>query len=345
VARLVAPDGDLAEARAGDAVTLVLEDERDVSRGDVLAAAAAPCQVADQFEAQLVWLHERPLVPGRTYRARIHTKGAGATITALKWKLDVDTGARLAARTLGLNEIAAVNVAFDQPVAFAPYAACPGLGAFILVDRLTEETVGAGMIGFALRRAGNIHWQPSRVEAAERAAAMGQRPCCVWLTGLSGAGKSTIAGLLEQRVLAAGGHPYVLDGDNLRHGLNKDLGFTAADRVENMRRVAEVARLMVDAGLVVIASLISPFRAERDWARSRFGPGQFLEVLVTAPFEVCAERDPKGLYAKALRGELPNFTGVDSPYEAPVAPELVLDTTALDPEACVDRLMSYMGWA
>ncbi len=343
VARLVSPAGDLPEARAGDAVMLTLEDERDVSRGDVLVAADAPCQVADQFEASLVWLSENALVPGRSYRARIHTKAANASVTQLRWRLDVNTGAKLAAKTLDLNEIAEVTLSFDQPIAFEPYAACPDLGAFILVDRQTEETVGAGMIRYALRRADNVHWQALSVDAAARSAALGQTPRCIWLTGLSGAGKSTIASLLEQRLHAEGRHTYVLDGDNVRHGLNRDLGFTPEDRVENIRRVAEVARLMVDAGLVVIVSFISPYQAERDWARSLFAPGRFVEVYVDTPFDVCAERDPKGLYAKAKRGELPNFTGLDSAYEPPATPDVTLDTTALAAEACVERLLRHLG--
>ena len=342
VARLVAPGGDLAEASAGDAVMLTLAHERDVSRGDVLVAADAPCEVADQFDASLVWLHDTPLAPGRSYRVRLHTKGALASVTQLKWRLDVNTGARLACKALGLNEIAEVTLAFDQPVAFEPYADRPELGAFILIDRQTEETVGAGMIRFALRRASNIHWQVTQVDAAARAASLGQVPRCIWLTGLSGAGKSTIASLLEQRLHAEGRHTYVLDGDNLRHGLNRDLGFTTADRVENIRRVAEVARLMVDAGLIVIVSFISPFRAERAWARALFTPGRFVEVFVDAPFALCAERDPKGLYAKALRGELPNFTGLDSAYEAPEAPDLVLSTAGQPADACVARLHQFL---
>jgi bifunctional enzyme CysN/CysC len=343
VARLVSFDGDLSEAVVGDAVTITLEDERDISRGDVIVALDAPCQVADQFDASLVWLHEAALVPGRSYQVRLHTKSAHASVSQLKWRLDVNTGAKLACKSLAMNEIAEVTLAFDRAVAFAPYSECAEMGAFILIDRQSEETVGAGMIRFALRRANNVHWQSLAVDGPARAQLMQQTPRCIWLTGLSGAGKSTLASLLEQRLFAQGRHTYVLDGDNVRHGLNRDLGFTPADRVENIRRVAEVARLMVDAGLVVIVSFISPYRAERDWARSRFEPGQFVEVFVDTPFDVCAARDPKGLYAKARRGELPNFTGIDSEYEAPLTPDLVLPTAELSEVACVERLLMHLG--
>jgi bifunctional enzyme CysN/CysC len=340
VARIVGFRDDLAMAAAGEATLLTLADERDVGRGDVLAAG--PCEVADQVEASLVWLGEAAMVPGRSYRVRLHHHEGTASVTQLKWRLDVETGAHLAARTLACNEIGLAQVAFDRPVAFTSYEACRALGAFVLIDRLTAQTVGAGMIRFGLRRAANLAWQDLAVDQAQRAAALGQRPRCIWLTGLSGAGKSTIANMLEQRLHAAGRHTYVLDGDNVRHGLNKDLGFTAADRVENVRRLAEVARLMVDAGLIVLVSAISPFRAERDWARSRFAPGEFVEVHVATPLEACEARDPKGLYAKARRGELANFTGIDSTYEPPSEPEIVLDAGVLSPEACVERLLALI---
>lgn len=343
IERIVTMDGDLASAGAGAAVTVTLSDERDVSRGDVLVAESAPCQVADQFEAKLIWFSETALMPGRQYYARLHTQQVGATVTALKWRLDVNTGAKLAARTLTMNEIATATLSFDRPVAFEPYAECPGLGAFILIDRFTHETVGAGMIDMALRRSSNLHWQSLSVAQAARAAIKHQTPRCIWLTGLSGAGKSTIASALEAALHAEGKHTYVLDGDNVRHGLNRDLGFTEADRVENIRRVAEVARLMVDAGLVVIVSFISPFRAEREMARGLFAPGAFVEVFVDTPIEVCAERDPKGLYAKARRGELKNFTGVDSAYEAPEAPDVVLKTAEASVADCVRQVLSQLG--
>jgi bifunctional enzyme CysN/CysC len=342
VARIVTMDGDLPVAHAGQAVTLTFEDERDVSRGDVIVGDQAPSAVADQFEARLVWLNPAALVPGRGYYARVHTQRVGATVTRLKWRLDVNTGAQLAAKTLQMNEIASVALSFDRPVAFEPYADCPGLGAFVLVDRFTHETVGAGMIDFALRRSANVAWQDLSVDQAARAAIKHQTPACVWLTGLSGAGKSTIADALERRLHAAGRHTYLLDGDNLRHGLNRDLGFTEADRVENVRRIAEVARLMVDAGLIVIVSAISPYRSERDAARARFAPGEFVEVHVSTPLSVCAERDPKGLYAKARRGELVGFTGVDAPYEAPERPELALSTSELPIDDCVERILAAL---
>ncbi|MDB5099259.1 MAG: cysC [Cyanobacteria bacterium RYN_339] len=339
VDRIVGFERDLDVARAGEAVLLTLVEDRDVGRGDVLAAAG---EVADQFEAMVVWLGQAPLVPGRSYHVRLHNHEGAASIGQLKWRLDVESGAQLAAKTLAANDIGAVTVAFDRPAAFAPYAASRVLGAFVLIDRLTAQTVGAGMIRFGLRRSANLAWQALAVDQAARAALMGQTPCCLWLTGLSGAGKSTLANGLEQRLHAAGRHTYVLDGDNVRHGLNRDLGFTAADRVENVRRLAEVARLMVDAGLIVIVAAISPFRAEREWARALFAPGQFLEVHVATPLEACAERDPKGLYAKAQRGELTNFTGLDSPYEPPQAPELVVDAAASAPEACVAAVLALL---
>ncbi|HEY9721843.1 MAG TPA: sulfate adenylyltransferase subunit CysN [Oscillatoriaceae cyanobacterium] len=343
VSRIVTLDGDLPVAHAGQAVTLTLEDERDIIRGDVLAAGQDPCGVADQFEAQLIWFHENPLLPGRPYDVLVHTRAAIARVMQLKWRLDVNNGAHLAAKTLGMNEIATVTLSLDRPVAFEPYAACPAMGAFILVDRVTRETVGAGMLTHALRRASNLHWQALSVDQSARAAQKSQKPRCIWLTGLSGAGKSTIANLLEQRLHASGRHTYVLDGDNVRHGLNRDLGFTEADRVENVRRMAEVAALMVDAGLIVIVSAISPYRSERTFARGRLGEGQFVEVFVDTPLEVCAARDPKGLYAKAKRGEIKNFTGIDSAYEAPETPEVVLEPGSATPEACVEKLLAWLA--
>ncbi len=326
VARIVAMDGDLAQAVAGQSVALTLDTEIDISRGDVLSAATAPAEVADQFECTLVWMTDEPLLPGRAYKLKIGARTVGATVTAIKYEVQVNTLEHLAATQLALNGIAVCNLALDAPVPFDAYRQVQGTGGFILIDRLSLHTVGAGMLHFALRRAHNIALQPLDVDRVARAASLGQIPRCVWLTGLSGAGKSTLANRLQSTLHAQGRHVYVLDGDNLRHGLNRDLGFTAADRVENVRRVAEVARLMVDAGLIVIVSLISPFRAERRLARERFAPGEFIEVFVDAPLDECERRDTKGLYAKARRGELKNFTGIDSAYEPPEAPELRLDT-------------------
>jgi len=336
-------DGELDEACEGQSVTLILADEIDVSRGDVLAEASAPIEAADQFEAQLLWMNSHEMVPGRVYTMKMHTRQAGATITGIKYRVDVNSGAHLAAKSLAMNEIAVVNLSLDRAVAFEPYGVNRALGAFILIDRLTRETVGAGMIDFALRRASNIHWQALELNKAARASLMRQRPRCLWFTGLPGSGKSTIANLLDKRLHAAGRHTYVIDGDNVRHGLNRDLGFTEADRVENIRRVAEVARLMVDAGLIVMVCLISPYRGERRFARSLFQPGEFLEVFVETPLDICEQRDPKGLYGKARAGKLKNFTGLDSPYEAPEHPEITIRTQELAPLQAVERLLEAVA--
>jgi len=342
VARIVTMDGDLDRAVAGQSVTLTLEDEVDVSRGDVLAAADSPPAVADQFETTLIWMADEPMLPGRPYWMKIGTRQVSASITEPKYKVNVNTLEHLAARKLGLNEIGVCNVSLDHAVAFDPYDENRDTGGFILIDRLTNATVGAGLIHFALRRSQNIHWQAVDIHKASRAAQKGQKPCVLWFTGLSGAGKSTIANLVEKQLYALGRHTYLLDGDNVRHGLNRDLGFTDADRVENIRRVAEVSKLMVDAGLIVLVSFISPFRAERRMARALFGEGEFLEVYVDTPLAVAEERDVKGLYAKARRGELKNFTGIDSPYEPPEQPEVHIDTGRTTPEdaagAIVDGL-------
>jgi bifunctional enzyme CysN/CysC len=349
VARVVVADTDLSlrdlpGASTGQTVTLTLRDEIDASRGDLIAAANQPPEVADQFAAHLLWLDDAPLLPGRRYWLKLATRTVGAQVTEIKHRVDINSQEPLAAKRLELNEVGYCNLSLDAPVAFEPFADNPRLGGFILIDRLSNATAAAGTLDFALRRAANIHWQALSVDKAARAASKGQVPRCVWFTGLSGAGKSTVANLVEKRLHALGHHTYLLDGDNVRHGLNKDLGFTDEDRVENIRRVAEVARLMVDAGLIVLVSFISPFRSERRLARDLFAPGEFIEAFVDAPIEVAEQRDVKGLYAKARAGRIPNFTGIDSPYEPPESPELHLDTVAQSPDALaqivVDRVLA-----
>jgi bifunctional enzyme CysN/CysC len=342
VARIVGPRGDLERAVAGQSVTLTLTDEIDVSRGDVVAAAGQAPAIADQFQATVIWMHEEPMLPGRPYLMKIGTRTVGASITSPRYKINVNTLEHLAAKQLELNEIGVCNLSLDQPVPFDPYEQNRDTGGFVLIDRLTNDTLGAGLIHFALRRSDNIHWQALDVNKGARAKLKGQRACILWFTGLSGAGKSTIANLIERRLLALGRHTYVLDGDNVRHGLNKDLGFTDVDRVENIRRVAEVARLMMDAGLIVIVSFISPFRAERRMARELVAPGEFLEVFVDTPLADAEQRDVKGLYAKARRGELKNFTGIDSPYEAPEKPEIHIDTMKLSPEEGAEAVLASL---
>ncbi len=339
IGRIVFDGADRADAAAGEAVTLTLADEIDVSRGDVLCAPQDRPSVTDQVAANVIWMHDEPLLPGRPYLMRAGTAQAVAQVTELKHKINVNSLEHQAAKTLALNEIGLCNLSFDRPLAFDPYKSCRECGSFILIDRLTNLTVGAGMVEFSLRRASNIVWQPLSIDKRRRSEIKGQKPCILWFTGLSGAGKSTVANLLEKRLVAAGRHTYMLDGDNVRHGLNKDLGFTNADRVENIRRVAEAAKLMVDAGLIVLVSFISPFRSERRMARELMEPGEFLEIYVSTSLEVCEERDPKGLYRKARRGEIANFTGIDSPYEPPEAPDLVIDGGGVDPEAAVETLV------
>jgi bifunctional enzyme CysN/CysC len=342
VDRIVTFDGDLDLAVAGQSVTLTLADEIDVSRGDVLAAADSPPEVTDQFEATVVWMADEPLLPGRSYWLKLGTKLVSAQITDIKHKINVNTLEHLAGKTLELNEIAECNLALDQVVAFDPYGEDKDLGGFVLIDRMTNATVAAGMIRFALRRSHNIHWQALDVTKDARAAAKRQKPAVLWFTGLSGAGKSTVANILEKKLHAEGRHTYILDGDNVRHGLNKDLGFTDADRVENIRRVAEVARLMTEAGLIVIVSFISPFAAERRMARSLMPEGEFLEVYVETPLAVAESRDVKGLYKKARAGELANFTGIDSPYEAPENAEIRVDTSVLPADQAADRILEAL---
>ena len=342
VARIVALEGDRAQAVAGESVTITLEDEIDISRGDVISAADAPAEVADQFECSIVWMADEPMLPGRPYLLKIGTCTVGATITEPKYKVNVNTMEHLAAKKLELNEIGVCNIALDRGVAFDPYVANRDTGGFILIDRLSNNTVGAGMLHFALRRSHNIHLQHVDIDKAARSSLMGQKPAVLWFTGLSGAGKSTIANLVEKKLYAMGRHSYLLDGDNVRHGLNKDLGFTEADRVENIRRVAEVARLMVDAGLIVITAFISPFRAERELARGLLAEGEFIEIHVDTPLEVAERRDVKGLYRKARAGELKNFTGIDSPYEAPEQPALRVNTVRSTAEEAAEQVVDHL---
>jgi bifunctional enzyme CysN/CysC len=342
VARIVTKAGDLDEAVAGQSVTITLEDEIDVSRGDVLAAADQPPAVADQFESTVVWFDDEPMLPGRPYLMKLGARMVSAQVTEPKYKINVNTLEHAAATRLELNEIGVCNLALDAPIAFDPYTENKDLGGFILIDRISNRTVGAGMLHFALRRSQNIHWQALDVNKTARSAAKGQKARVLWLTGLSGAGKSTIANLVEKQLHARGRHTYLLDGDNVRHGLNKDLGFTEEDRVENIRRVAEVAKLMVDAGLIVLVSFISPFRSERRMARDLLKEGEFVEVFIDTPLSEAERRDVKGLYAKARAGKLKNFTGVDSPYEGPERPEIHIDTTRLTAEEAAEAIVDWL---
>jgi bifunctional enzyme CysN/CysC len=342
ITRIVTKDGDLAEAVAGDAVTLTLADEVDISRGDVLAATDARPDVSDQFAAHLLWMADEELLPGRQYLLKLGTTTVPASVSDLRHKTDINTLDSHAAKTLALNEIGYANFSLAQPLAFDSYADNRDTGGFILINRFSNATVGAGMIDFGLRRATNVHWQALDIDKAARGAMKGQKPAVLWFTGLSGSGKSTIANLVEKSLAAEGKHTYLLDGDNVRHGLNKDLGFTDADRVENIRRVGEVAKLFVDSGLIVLTAFISPFRSERRMARDMVGASEFVEVFIDTPIEVCMQRDPKGLYEKARAGTIKNFTGIDSPYEPPEWPELNIKTVAAAAEAHAQAIVAYL---
>jgi bifunctional enzyme CysN/CysC len=343
LAQVVTADGQQQRAQAGDAVTLVLDREVDASRGDVIALAEQPLEMTDQFEATLVWMHDEPGHMGRTYELKLANQWASASLTSLKYRVNVNTQAHESCRQLTLNDIAVANLALSKPVVFAPYNDDRTLGGFILVDKFTHATVAAGMIRHNLRRAQNVHRQALSITRADRERLNGHKGKVIWFTGISGSGKSTLANALEQELHAQGKRTYILDGDNIRQGLNKDLGFTDADRVENIRRVAEVAKLMMDAGLIVMTALISPFRAERGMARELIGAENFIEVFVDTPLDVCVQRDPKGLYKKAISGLIPNMTGINSPYERPSNPDLVINSTVANTEDCMKQISFYLA--
>ena len=342
VDRIVTLDGDLDQAVAGQSVTLTLADEVDCSRGDVIAAADAPPEAADQFEATLVWMADEAMIAGRAYWLKLATQSVSATVQAPKYEINVNTLDHLAAKTLELNGIGVVELSTDKPITFEAYGDNHTLGGFILIDKITNATVAAGMLHFSLRRAQNVHWQATDVSRDMRANLKNQRPALLWFTGLSGSGKSTIANLVEKKLHRMNRHSFLLDGDNVRHGLNRDLGFTEADRIENIRRVGEVAKLMSDAGLIVITAFISPFRAEREMVRGMLPEGEFLEIFIDTPLAEAEKRDVKGLYKKARAGQLKNFTGIDSPYEAPENPEIRIDTTAMTPEEAADLIIDRL---
>ena len=342
ISRIATLDGDLDMAVAGQAVTLCFADEIDCSRGQVITAAKSPVEVADQFEATIVWMDEDAMTPGRAYWLKIGPQTVSATVAAPKYQVNVNTMEHLAAKTVDLNAICVANVTTDRDIPFAPYEESRDLGGFILIDKMNNRTIGAGLIHFALRRAQNIHWQATDIARDHHAAMKNQKPMVLWMTGLSGSGKSTIANLVEQKLARMNRHTFLLDGDNVRHGLNKDLGFTDADRVENIRRVGEVAKLMTDAGLIVITAFISPFRSERDMVRGMMQPGEFIEIFIDTPLEEAEKRDVKGLYAKARAGDLKNFTGIDSPYEAPEAPQIRIDTTKLSAEEAAELIVARL---
>jgi bifunctional enzyme CysN/CysC len=342
VDRIVTLDGDLDEAVAGQSVTLTLADEVDCSRGDVIAAADNPPEAADQFEATLVWMADEAMIPGRAYWLKLATQSVSATVQAPKYEINVNTLDHLAAKTLDLNGIGVVEISTDKPITFEAYGDNRTLGGFILIDKLTNATVAAGMLHFSLRRAQNVHWQATDISREMRSDLKNQKPALLWFTGLSGSGKSTIANLVEKKLHRMNRHSFLLDGDNVRHGLNRDLGFTEADRIENIRRVGEVAKLMTDAGLIVITAFISPFRAEREMVRAMLPEGEFIEVFIDTPLAEAERRDVKGLYKKARAGQLKNFTGIDSPYEAPKNPEIRIDTTAMTPEEAADLIIDRL---
>ena len=343
VARIVTYDGDLELAGAGRSVTLTLTDEIDISRGDIITSADSPCSSADQFQARILWMNDSAMMPGRQYLFKSNSQTSPMTLGRLKHRIDVNTLEELPAKVLDMNEIGVCNISLSSRIAFDPYDDDPVMGGFVIVDRMTNNTVGMGLIDFALRRADNIHWQSMDVTKQSRAEQKSQRPRLIWFTGLSGSGKSSIANILEKKLQAMGRHTITLDGDNIRHGLNRDLGFTKADRVENIRRVGETSKLMVEAGLICISSFISPFASEREMVRAMLDEGEFVEVFVDTPLEVCEQRDVKGLYAKARAGELPNFTGISSPYEAPQDPEIRIDTTQVSAEEAAEQIISFIS--
>ncbi|TNE31368.1 MAG: adenylyl-sulfate kinase, partial [Alphaproteobacteria bacterium] len=342
VKSIVTMKGELDEAVAGQSVTITLDDEVDCSRGDVIATADDPPEASDQFEVTLVWMSDEALKPGRAYWLKIGTQMVSATVAEPKYEICVNTFEHLAAKTLGLNAIGVAELRTDRPITFEPYAKSRQLGGFVLVDKFTNATVGAGMIHFSLRRAQNVHWQPTSITRADHASLKNQQPRVLWFTGLSGSGKSTIADAVEKRLNLMNRHTFLLDGDNIRHGLNKDLGFTEADRIENIRRIGEVAKLMADAGLIVMTAFISPFRAERQMVREMLPEGEFIEIFVDTPLEVAEARDVKGLYKKAREGQLKNFTGIDSPYEEPENPEIRVNTVEMTVEEAADYVISQI---
>jgi bifunctional enzyme CysN/CysC len=339
VKSIVTHDGEIEEAQAGQSVTLCLADEVDCSRGDVIAAADSPPEVSDQFEATLVWLDDEPLLPGRGYWLKLAAQTVTATVAEPKYEINVNTMEHLAAKSLDLNAIGVAEITADRRIVFEPYDDNPALGGFILIDKITNRTVGAGMLHFSLRRAQNVHWQATTIGREEHANLKNQKPMVLWFTGLSGSGKSTIANEVEKTLNLMNRHTFLLDGDNIRHGLNKDLGFTDADRIENIRRIGEVARLMADAGLIVLTAFISPFRAERRMVRDMLPDGEFVEIFVDTPLEVAEKRDVKGLYAKAREGKLKNFTGIDSPYEPPENPDIVVNTVEMSPAQAAEHII------
>ena len=342
VERIVTQDGDLEMAVAGQSITMTLTDEIDISRGDIISTTDTPASSANQFESTIIWMNENTLLPGRAYLLKCGTSTSTATITDIKYETNVNTLEQIAAKQLEMNSIGTCNINLDRQIAFDNYSDNRSTGSFILVDRISNETVGAGTLNFALRRSQNIHMQSHDVDKQVRSTMKSQKSCILWFTGLSGSGKSTIANIVEKKLCAEGRHTYLLDGDNVRHGLNKDLGFTDADRVENIRRIGEVARLMVDSGLIVLTAFISPFRAERQMARSLMEEDEFLEVFVETPLAIAEERDPKGLYKKARQGDLKNFTGIDSPYEEPRSPEILVDTSNLSAEQCAEHIIRIL---